>query len=88
MKKVSNTENMFKGIEKLEYINLYGIQNLDKNIVEDNLNKINKLTVCQKENIITNEKAVKECCFFNTTIMQCQKKIINIITLYYEKVKY
>ena len=88
MKKVSNTKDMFKGIEKLEYINLYGIQNFDKNIIEDNLNKINKLTVCQKENIITNEKAVKECCFFNTTIMQCQKKIINIITLYYEKVKY
>jgi len=37
-----------------------GIQYFDKNIVENSLNKIKGLIVCQKENIITNEQAIKQ----------------------------
>ena len=83
LKNVSNNENMFKGIEKLAYLNLYGIRNFDKMIVEDNLNKIDNLVVCQKENFITNEKASKECCLFDTSIMECESNTANFITLYY-----
>ena len=85
MGKVDNTEIMFEGIQALKYINLDEIKYFDKNIVENNLNKINGLRVCQKENIITNEQAIKECCLFNTTTMGCENNTTNYMILYYGK---
>ena len=85
LEKVSNFDNMFEGIEGLKYINLWGVQYFNKNIVENSLNKIKGLIVCQKENIITNEQAIKRCCIFDTAKMECEVDSLNYLSLVYGK---
>ena len=59
---------MFSDAKDIKYINLYNVKeynNLNKAITEDsNLNNKTSLTVCQKEQIITNANALNECCDF------------------------
>ena len=66
--KLTAFTNMFSDATDIKYINLYNVKeynNLNKAITEDsNLNNKTSLTVCQKEQIITNANALNECCDF------------------------
>ena len=65
MENVSSADNMFNGIENLKYINLYDAKNTGNYVAGSILNTINGLTICQKDNIITNQKANYDCCYFD-----------------------
>ena len=60
--------NMFSGADIIKYINLFNIQNYDNLVkaisISSNLNNKDNLTVCQKNNIINNEKALYDCCVY------------------------
>ena len=79
----STAENMFHNVINLKYLNLYHIQNSYESITGSDLNSINNLVVCQSENIITNEQALKICCSFNYETGSCGST--NHITLYYKE---
>ena len=44
---------MFNGVESLEYINIYNVEKNYSDIIKNNLKINNKLTVCQKDEIIS-----------------------------------
>jgi len=79
----STAENMFHNVINLKYLNLYHIQNSYESITGSDLNSINNLVVCQSENIITNEQALKICCSYNYETGSCGST--NHITLYYKE---
>ena len=73
---VTNNTNMFAGIKNLRYINLYNIQ--DREIIsfsEINNNMEKEFYVCQKTNIITSNKAVN-CCNYYDNEPHCDNEII------------
>ena len=62
MKNVTNSENMFSGeFNNHIYANLYNVEDPNGIITESNLNKVNDITVCQKDELITNENAIEIC---------------------------
>ena len=65
MKNVSSADNMFSEIENLKYIDLYDAKNTGNYITGSILNTMDRLTICQKDNIITNQKANYDCCYFD-----------------------
>ena len=87
MSNVDYYDIMFRNVKGLRYINLYKVQDNNKIIEKTDINKIDKLTVCQKGNIITNEKRIDDCCYFNIESDKCES--FNYIIIHYgEKVKY
>ena len=83
MKKVKENNNMFEGIKNLLYLNLYEVQNSYLNITNSVLNKINDMKVCQKDELITNEKTTKKCCLFDEQKNECISD--NYITIYFKE---
>ena len=77
LKKIKDYDNMFLHVD-LKYINLYNTKNFpkDKYII-----KMNNLTVCQSENILTNINYQYKCCYFNITSNVCE--ISKFIKIYY-----
>ena len=87
MKSVVSADNMFNGTDKLRYISIYDVTKTNNYITESYLKKINKLTVCQNDNIITNEDAINDCCYFDVTTDKCISS--NYIEISFgEKVEY
>ena len=82
MEKVSLANNMFSEFENLKYINLYGAKNTGNYITGSILNNMNNLTICQKDNIITNQNANYNCCYFDIVEKKCKE---NYIAVYYGK---
>ena len=72
MDKIITAHNMFKNLDNLKYIDLIDANNTFNNITETQLNKKDALIVCQKENLITNEKAKYQCCYYNTNNYICE----------------
>ena len=68
MKKVKDNKSvLFKGVN-LRYLNLYNAKDF---IVDDQLNKMDNLTVCQQENILNNENIIRKCCYFDMSTDEC-----------------
>ena len=67
--------NTFSNISSIKYINLFNFSN-DKIIVET-FNNVDNLSVCQKENIITNPN-IYNCCNYNIETGECN---LNYVTL-------
>jgi hypothetical protein len=59
---------MFTGVESsLKYLNLYDVED-SKGIFNNTvLNTLYNLTVCQKDELITEQTAINYCCYFNIT---------------------
>ena len=72
MDKIITAHNIFKNLDNLKYIDLIDANNTFNNITETQLNKKDALIVCQKENLITNEKAKYQCCYYNTNNHICE----------------
>ena len=83
MKNVKENNRMFEGLNNLLYLNIYDVQNTYLNITNSLLNKIDNITVCQRENIITNKNIIKKCCYFNTEGNKCDSD--NLIIIYYKE---
>mgnify|MGYP006873000521 CR=1 FL=1 len=63
---------MFKNLDNLKYIDLIDVNNTFNNITETQLNRKDGLRVCQKENLINNENAKYQCCYYNTSDHKCK----------------
>ena len=83
MEKLKENKNMFEGLDNLLYINIYDVKNTYLNITNSVLNKKDNLTVCQKENLITNKNIIRECCFIDKETNECDSN--NFIILYYKE---
>ena len=83
MEKVKENTNMFEGLSNLLYLNIYDVQNSYSNITDSILNKIDNLTVCQKEKLITNENIINKCCLIDIESNECDSD--NFIILYYKE---
>jgi surface protein len=80
----SSIISMFDGVENLKYINIYNVVqsgNLAGAIL-DALNTIDKLIVCQKNQIITNNNAIYACCNYNNDNSKCE--FSNFMTIKYK----
>ena len=83
--KVKENEEMFNGASNLKYINLYNVQDSEKILSKTNLQNLDDLIVCQKENILSNKD--NKCCYYNITSSECKSN--NYITVHYgESVEY
>ena len=71
MEKIKSAENLFSESNNIKYISIYGVANTNKYITDSELKDIKLLTVCQKENIITNEDATNICCYFDYNTDKC-----------------
>ena len=80
---VISANSMFKDINNLKYINFYYIQNPKGFNIGNDLNKLNGLTVCQKENFITNKNAINKCCYYNFNDETCE--YTNYIIIFFGK---
>jgi surface protein len=67
MKNVQDYKDMFKSVN-LRYLNLYQAKNF---IVDEQINSIDNLLVCQNEKIIKNEKIIRKCCYFDILTDGC-----------------
>ena len=65
LEKISKVNSMFKGVENLKYLNIFYIQNSNSILKESELNNINGLTVCQKQNLLDNVNKTNKCCYFD-----------------------
>ena len=76
---VKSYKDMFSGVSKLKYINLYNVQDTDNILSKFEIKDIGDLTVCQKENILSDKK--QKCCYFDIASSKCKSD--NYITVYY-----
>ena len=88
MEKITNAESMFDGINNLKYINLYNLPKSYNYISETGLNKIENLTVCQKQKIISNENATENCCYYDLNTNECTTSTNYIIIFYGDRAEY
>lgn len=72
MNKIITAQNMFKNLDNLKYINLIHVKDSYLNITESILNRKDNLTICQNDNIIRNENATYQCCYYNTEYQECE----------------
>ena len=70
--------NMFQGADIIKYISIYKAKNneaFESSVSSSsNLNEKDELTVCQKDDIISNQKAFYECCDYwdyNFELLRC-----------------
>ena len=86
MEAVKSANDMFSQFKSLKYVNLYNAKNTGNYISLSVLNEMETLTICQKDNIITNAKAKYDCCYFDIEIEKCKDKYIKVF--YGKDVKY
>ena len=55
---------MIDGINNLEYLDIYNVNNGNTYITNSQLNRINNLTICQDKNFINNPKTNNICCLW------------------------
>ena len=77
--KVKSYKDMFSGVSKLKYINLYNVKDTDNILSKFEIQDSDDLTVCQKENILSDKK--QKCCYFDIASSKCKSD--NYITVYY-----
>ena len=84
-----NISNMFNNVQNLQYINIYNVvsDGYLANAIVNALNTIEKLIVCQKNEIITNNNAIYACCNYNNDNSKCEFQNYMIIK-YKEEVQY
>ena len=58
----------------MKYINLIHVKDSYLNITESILNRKDNLTICQNDNIIINENATYQCCYYNTEYQECESE--------------
>jgi surface protein len=81
---VSEHVSLFAETSDLSYINIYDIKDNNAKAFSAILSEDNEwqnLTVCQKENMITQGVINSECCYFNVTSEKCESS--NYITIYF-----
>ena len=88
---IKEISDLFEETDNLSYINVFDIKdNEDKlfsNILIDEWEQHQNLTVCQREKFIIKGVLNSECCYFNVTSEQCESS--NYITVYFgEKANY
>ena len=81
MEKISKVDSMFENLINLKYINLYKAQDANDLIANSELNNIDKLTVCQSDNILKREDVINKCCSYNIETDECE--YTNYIVAYY-----
>ncbi len=75
---------MFLNVNNIKYLGLYNTIDNDKFISKSKLNEIDELFVCQKNNIISNTRAVNICCnYYNIETDLCESD--NFISIYFAK---
>ena len=82
MQNVESYDQMFEEVNNLKYVNLYNVEDFKGIITSSDLNKMNNLTVCQKDILITNELAINKCCYFNNS---CDDSALNLLRIIYTK---
>ena len=81
MEKVIIAISMFENVNSLKYINLYKAKDYNAYISQSELINLDKLTVCQKEPILSKDDMINKCCKYNITTDQCD--YTNYIEIYY-----
>jgi len=72
MQSVTKYDDMFKGdFQNTIYVDLYNVEDPKEIITYSDLNKVNKLNVCQKEDLIKNENAKTTCCYYDFDNKKC-----------------
>jgi surface protein len=88
MEKITKGESMFNGIKNLKYVNLYNIPKSYNFINESGLDKIENLTVCQKQKIISSENITENCCYYDLNTNECSTSTNYIIIFYGDTAEY
>ena len=80
---------MFDNVNNLKYINIYNVASdgVLATALSNELNNIDNLIVCQKNEIINNDKAIYECCTYNSDKSKCEFSNYMIIK-YKEEAEY
>ena len=82
MQSVTKYEDMFKGdFKNTIYVDLYNVEDSKEIITYSGLNKVNKLNVCQKEDLITNENAKITCCYYDFENKKCRDGTNNLFKI-------
>ena len=72
MEKVSAFDGMFLNALNLKYLNIYDVQNPNDVFNQSELYNINKLVVCEKDDILVGDNIIKLCCNFNIETDECE----------------
>ena len=83
MENVMYAISMFENVKDLKYINLHQAKDYNSYISQSELNNLDILTVCQKEQILTKDDVINKCCKYNITTDQCD--YTNYIEIYYRE---
>ena len=83
LENIKNFNSVFTGVDNLLYVNLYYVKNTYNNITESELNNLGEVTVCQKDYLVTNEKATYNCCYYDIEKKECLND--NFVVLYFDK---
>ena len=67
----SSISTMFDNVNNLKYINIYNVASdgVLATALSNELNNIDNLIVCQKNEIIINDKAIYDCCTYNSDMI-------------------
>ena len=76
-------KDSFSRLNNLQYVNLFNFNDPQKLIIQSDLNKIPGVTVCQRENLVTNLNANYDCCYYNKESKKCENN--NFAILYFGK---
>ena len=86
MKKIDDqgkVKGMLNSLKSLKYINIYNVKNTEDYIKDSLLKNIENLTICQKEDIIINENAYYNCCYYDISTNKCES--YNYMLIYYDQ---
>ena len=83
LENIKNFNSVFTGVDNLLYVNLYYVKNSYNNITESELNNLGEVTVCQKDYLVTNEKATYNCCYYDIEKKECLND--NFVVLYFDE---
>ena len=79
LEKILNFTSVFDNVNNLQYVNLFYVKNSYDNITNSELNNLSGVTVCQKENLVINENATYDCCYYNTETKKCENNNFAVI---------
>jgi surface protein len=88
MKNVTSANNIFAGLEKLNYINIYHVENSGNFLKTSSFSGISSLIVCQKEKILINSTQltiVDKCCYYDAESGGCDPEATNYMVVYFGK---
>ena len=76
-----NINNMFDGITKLRYINLYNVEE-DNKFPDSDLLVFQDINVCQNVNkkIVQGDSIIERCCYFNIETDMCENSNFIVVT--------